>query len=253
MAKAVVESLESVPEPLRAEYEAKDGKFVLKVDGDLPIVQELKNKVVEFRDNNVKYLKEKDEALTKLKNFDGMDPVEYVALKSKVAEFEKVGVNNPNAVLEIARKQVEAATAPLTAKLAAIEAKERDANAKLAKKELEATLTKAAMASGVDEAAVPDFLVRGLQVFSYQDGQVVAKNGDQPVFSKRNPAAMLDVLEWAEDLSQTAPHLFKGSRGAGTPGGAGAPAPKKWINGLNPLEFGRNLEAIAKGEAGVAR
>lgn len=248
--KAVVESLDAVPEVNRGEYEQRDGKFVLKLEGDHPEVAGHRNKVAEFRDNNIRLMKDLDAATGKLKAFDGVDPNEYVTLKTRVADFEKLG-KDPNSILDVTRKQVEAATQPLLEKLTAIEAKEKAANAALARKELEATLTKAAMAVGVSESAVQDFIVRGAQVFTYEDGKVVAKNGDSPVFSKRHPAAMLDVIEWAEDLSQSAPHLFKPSKGANTPGGLNTPSPKKFVNGNDPLEFGRNIDGIIKGEVGV--
>lgn len=248
--KAVVESLEAVPEPVRAEYEQRDGKYVLKLEGDHPEVVGNRSKVAEFRDNNIRLMKELEAATGKLKAFEGVDPAEYTALKTRVADFEKLG-KDPNSILEVTRKQVEAATGPLLEKLTRIEAKERAANEQLAKKELEAALTKAAMAVGVNESAVPDFLFRGSQVFTYEEGKVVAKSGDAPVFSRRHPAQMLDVMEWAEDLSQSAPHLFKQSKGAGTPGGTSTPSPKKFVNGNDPLEFGRNIDGIIKGEVGV--
>jgi hypothetical protein len=58
MPKAVVATLEEVPQALRSEYEPRDGKFVLKVEGDLPgyvaegVVAQQRTKLDEMRENN---------------------------------------------------------------------------------------------------------------------------------------------------------------------------------------------------------
>ena len=62
--KAIIDSLEEVPETLRTEYESKDGRYVLKLDGDMPgfVSSEehagVKTRLIEFRDNNIKMLRE---------------------------------------------------------------------------------------------------------------------------------------------------------------------------------------------------
>ena len=66
--KAVLSSIDEVPEALRSEYTEKDGKFHLQLDGTLPgFVPEadhnaIKAKVSEFRDNNIAVKKQLDDA-----------------------------------------------------------------------------------------------------------------------------------------------------------------------------------------------
>ena len=71
--KQVLDQINEVPGPLRDFYEqAADGKHHLCVDGDSP-------KLAEFRSRNIALMKENDDLRAK---FEGVDPVEYRALKS---------------------------------------------------------------------------------------------------------------------------------------------------------------------------
>jgi hypothetical protein len=267
--KAVYASLDEVPEALRAEYEDKGGSFVLKVDGDHPAfvgaltearsaADDAKQKLTSFRENNVKLLKEIgassfEEGVEKLKTLKSVDPAEYARLKARTADLEGQGIRTSEDVqrifLEKTKTQVEAAVAPLQKKLNEIGERERAANEKLARTTLENALRDAATKAGVDDRALPDFLSRGLNVFTLKDGQVVALRGDTPVFSRRKPGEVLSPEEWANDLSGDAPHLFRPSKGGGASGGDRSP--KKRYIGSDPLEFGSNLDAIAKGEVVV--
>jgi hypothetical protein len=263
--RAVVEDIEAVPESLRDEYIERDGKWVLGVDGDLPgyvrsqMLADTNAKLAEFRDNNTKLLKrvdeleplrsQLDELHQKLKTFEGIDPQEYMELKKRPPNEDN------EAQLQ---KAVQAAVAPLqkrveelTERERAAEERERRAAEMLARKTLEGELTQIGLELGVDERAIPDYVRRGLEIFRMDDGQIVAMNGDTPVYSPMNPTAPLTVEEWAQGLMDDAPHLFKGSGGGGAePDRDTRPAPRKQIEN-DPLEFGRNLEGIARGDVRV--
>lgn len=270
--KAVYQSQDEIPEALRGEYEEKGGSFVLKVDGELPTYTELKAsaaaavtartaaeaKVATFRDNNVKILKELgadsfEDAAEKLKALRTVDPAEYARLKARTAELEGQGIRSSEDVqrlfLEKTRTQVEAAVKPLQDKLDDITRREKQAQAALARTTLENALRDAATKAGVEERAVPDFLNRGLNVFAIKDGQVVALKNGEPVFSRRKAGETLSAEEWAQDLATDAPHLFRPNKGGGATGGGGAPR-KRYVSN-DPLDFGANLDAIAKGEVSV--
>jgi hypothetical protein len=263
--KAVYQSQDEIPEALRGEYEEKGGSFVLKVDGELPTIAELKaaavaaeQKVAGFRENNITLLKElgaqsMEEAKEKLRTLKTVDPAEYQRLKARTAELEGQGIRSPEDVnkifLERTRAQVAEAVKPLQDKLDAISKREAQAQAQLARTTLENALRDAASKAGVDERALPDFLNRGLNVFVLKDGQVVALKNGEPVFSRRRAGETLSAEEWAQDLATDAPHLFRPSKGGGAAGGGGAPR-KRYVSN-DPLDFGANLDAIAKGEVAV--
>ena len=261
--KTTVLSLTEVPEAIRGEYEpGKDGKFVLKIEGDVPgfvpaaELAALNTKLAEFRDNNRSLHNKVQEQDSKLKSFEGLDPAEFVQLKTKIVELEKKGVTKSEDVDIRVQKAVEAAVGPVQQTVAELRAaaegekKQRvEAEAALVRKNLETSLAQVGIKAGVDEKALDDFLYRGTKVWHIVDGQPVAKAGDVPLMSKRT-GHPLQLEEWAQDLIVEAPHLFKQSKGGGATGsGAGAqPGPKKMIPAS---EFGQNIDAIAKGEVAV--
>lgn len=258
--KFQVDSLEEIPDAFRDEYVQKDGHFVLALDGELPELAELKGKVKSFRDNNIKAQKERDEALIRLRTFDGIDPNEVTAMRTKVTELERLtGSNDPKAVQTLILQQVQAAIAPYEQKERERSEREAKMSAQLARKSVETALRDAATKAGVDEVALPDFLHRGLDVFTFEEERVIAKDASgAPVFSKMNPGNELTPEEWAFGLSEKAPHLFRTSSGGGAPGGTDGGEQRRdgsgvrWVNGDNALEVGKNLEDIATGRARVA-
>lgn len=258
--KIVVDTLEDVPEHLRGEYQEHEGRFVLRTEGELPEVVGLRTKVNEFRANNTKYLKERDDALAKLKPYEGVDLSEITQLKQRVSEFEKnTGAVDPKNVSTLIAQQVEQHVGPLKAELARERELRETRERSLARKNVESALRDAAVKAGVEDVALPDFLSRGLGVFDFVEDRVVAKNADgSPVFSRQTAGAELSPEEWAFGLAETAPHLFRASNGGGAPGGSGGNGGasdrggQRWVDGSNVLEMGRNLEDIAAGRVKVA-
>jgi hypothetical protein len=254
--KAVLNSLEEVAEALRSEYEARDGRFFLKLDGEYPPLVEANTKLAEFRDNNRTLNATVTQLRTDLKKFDGIDPVEVPKMKARVAELEQSGVKNQGDVAELIKSAVKAAVSPLEQKLQEREASEATAREALAKTGLENKLREAGVKAGIDERAMPDYINRGLKVFKLIDGEPAARKGENPIFSKTRPAEELSMEEWAKDLHTEAPFLFRPSSGGGAGHGRGPgvdrTSPVRQISS-DPLEFGRNLEGIAKGEVQVVQ
>jgi len=266
--RSQVASLDDVPEELRGEYEERDGKFVLSVSGELPgfvpssALAEANARLAEFRDNNVNLkgtaaerAKELEGLKQKLAKFDGVDPEEYAQLKAKVTELQKTGVAAAEDVTMVVQRAVSAAVTPLQKRLDEVSAREKEAEARerksaeaLARKTMESELTSIGLSLGVTEAAIPDYVARGLNIFQYEDGEIVARNGETPIYSPSNPTQPLTPDEWASGLIETAPHLFKGSGGGGAAASDHTPPPPKKTIQNDPLEFGRNIEAIARGE-----
>jgi len=258
--KATYGTQAEIPEAQRGEYEEKDGQFVLKVEGDHPVITEYAGKVKSFRENNIKLAKEAEAAKTAADalaaKFKDIDPGRYAEMSAKLADLEKTGVHSTDdvtkRVLEEAKRQVEAALAPVQLALAEEKKARAEASASLQRKTLETRLRDAGVKAGVDEEhAMEDYIARGMRVFNLKDGEIVAMQGDAPIFSKNKPSEPLSPEEWAVGLQKEAPHLYKPSKGGGATG-SGTPAPKRYISS-DPVEFGKNLEAIAKGEVIVQR
>jgi len=252
--KATVSSVEDLPEALRSEYEERDGKFYLKLEGDphgyvkaseLAEANSKLTKLTEFRDNNIGLKKQIDQLTAK---YDGIDPEEHKALKAKIDELEKRGVKGGDDVATMVQKGVEIAVTPLKVKLQELEEENKQAKETLAKRDIESMLTKEALKAGVTESAMSDYLRRGLEVFRMDDGKPLAMNGETPLFCKENPAKPLTIEEWVAGLSDEAPHLFKPSKGGGAEPGPGGPKDPSTYDRNNDQDFLGNLEDIAKGK-----
>lgn len=254
--KAVLDTLDGVAEAIKAEYEPREGKFVLKVEGSVPglvratELQEANQRLTEFRDNNRSLNSLKTELEGKLRAFEGIDPVEHAKLKVQIKELEAKGVKGGPDVEQLVSNAVKAAVGPLETKLRTIETSEAEARAANARLRLEQNLKDAASKAGVNPSAITDAVTRGMGIFSVHDGTIVARKGDVPIFSKAKPAEVLTMDEYFVELQADAPHLYLPSKGAGAQGNGGLPGGgvhKKTISS-DPMEFGRNLEGIAKGE-----
>lgn len=257
MLKITVPSLADVAEAFKGEYEADgSGAFRLKLEGDHPAVVELKKEVANFRDTNIGLKKKNEEQAVELKKFEGFDPAKAGELAK---ELEALKANPPKGSDDKKLQQhLEAAVAPLTAKIAALETAAKAGEAAKAKAEedlrnetLKNAIKDAGINIGVDEKALPDFVRRGLEVFKVEDGQVVAKKGESPLFSEVNPAKPLSVAEWAGNLQTEAPHLFKPSRGGGANPRPGGDGPSKVVNMEDTGAIGASLADIASGKARV--
>src|SRR3954468_12698738 len=81
--KAIVDSLEVVPEAVRGEYEAKDGKFVLKIEGA--------EDVSGLKANRDQILGEKQRATAELEKYKalGLPPEKIKELSEAAAKAEE--------------------------------------------------------------------------------------------------------------------------------------------------------------------
>jgi len=244
--QATIEDVSKLPEALRGEYEQVNGKWVLKIEGEHPTIAGLNSKISEFRETNIAVMKKRDELDASLRKFDGVDPAEYKSLRERVTKFEKDGgVKDPSDI----DARIKAATEPLQQEIAGFRQREAEAKQQLASKEREGRLRDIASKAGVADTAVPDFVFRGSQVFDL-DG--TPKKGGQTLYGKGGAA--LSMEEWAQQLATEAPHLFKSNKGGGAAGsGERGSGGGKSISGVDPLEFGYNLEDIAKGKVTVSR
>lgn len=186
-----------VPAGLEAYYEEVDGTFRLKVEGAVPSTEyeKTKNSVKEFRDNNIALKKQ----VAELARFEQM-------FQSGDFSSEKLNKKiEDQALLKAAEMKTayEAQIAELTTKLTGT-------STSLEKIVRDNAVTKAAISHGVSETALEDVYARARSAFTVVDGQLAPVNGI--LDAKLKP---LTVDAWMASLSETAPHLFNASRGAG--------------------------------------
>jgi hypothetical protein len=252
----VVNSLDNVPEPLREAYvQAADGKYHLDLDG-LPPNAVDKGKLDEFRNNNVALLKQLEDFKAK---YGDVDMEEYNRIKEeqrKLKDKELIDAGKIDELLaqrtEAMRRDFEAQRTKLLDNSTAYQTQAEKANQRLSEVLVETEVMKNVGSVGVLRSGANfDVLQRAKSVWSVQDGQLRAMEGDTPIYGKdgKNP---LTVTEWCQGLAETAPYLFESSQGSGSKGGKpnnGGPS-MKYISRSDP-NYGKSLEKIASGELEV--
>jgi hypothetical protein len=256
MALAVVDSLDKVAEPLRSEYEQKDGKYVLKVEGQLPgfvAATELtaaNARVVEFRDKNIALLQEVEPLRVIKTQFEGIDPVAAKEAITQVAELGKKGVKKVDD-LQVA---IEAALKPIKEQLEASKAQTAE-HAKRADESLfrNAVSEKFTKAGGKVKAL--DFVVgKAASVFEVKDGQVVAKANQ---FSAAKPGDALGLEEWLTTQARENDFAFEPSTGSGANpakggnGGSGLKPGQTVLRDPTPKQLGEAASDIKAGKVKI--
>lgn len=204
---AVLESLDSVAEPLRELYTEVDGKFVLDADVEgHPAVGGLKSALEKER-------KERKDLLARIRGAG--DPAELDRLKAELEELKGKAAGESKPDVEALRKKWDAESAT---RLQAIERERDQSRAELRQLKLDDRLRLAALDAGVRKSALEDVLEVTRRHFDLDDkGRVVVLDDDGDPSSKT-------VEKFFEGLKETKSWFFEGAPGAGsgTRGGGGS-------------------------------
>jgi len=231
-----VDDISAVPEALRGEYAARDGKFFLNVDGVVP-----KERLDEFRNNNIAFKKENDDLK---KMYEGVDVERYRTMterEQKIAEKKLIDAGEVDKLVDL---RVAAMKTEHDKVLATLSASDAAKGKQLESLLIDNALLDVASKSGVRPTAMDDVLLRGRQTFRLHEGKATAFKGDEQQFGKdSNPLTMAD---WLGGLKESAPHLFAASSGGNTPKqGAGG------VGGSNTMTRAQ-YDALAPGERAAA-
>jgi len=241
---------EDIPEQYRADYSEKDGKWVVEVEGMVE-----KEKLEEFRTNNITLDRRAKELETQLANYTGLDPAEYKRMKGELDAIQNKKMLEAGEVDKLAEKLAQERLAPVKEELSATQAKLKKSEevqastfAKLSRFVVDDALRTVALDLKVRKEAIPDLILRGRDLWQYKDDKIVAMDGDRPRLNK-DGTGPLDMVDWGRAVIGIAPHLLEPSQGAGGAGGTGGAGstPVTTIPATDPVAFGNNLEAIAKG------
>jgi len=258
--KSVIDALDAVAEPLREHYEAHNGKFRLKLE-DTPVgfvkAEDLlaaNAKIVDFRDNNIKLLKEVDELRPLRTKFEGLDPEEARTAVKKMKDLGTKGVKDADDLDARLKSMVDEAVKPLrqqiTESQAATQAERQRADEFLLRTMVGDTFVK----NGGKPNAVSFVVGLAKEHFEVKDSTVAAKTGK---FSTEKPGETLSVEEWlASTVAKEHDYVFQPSNGGGAPPAKGSPSssgPAKLRPGQTvlknptPQELGANSAAIKAG------
>jgi hypothetical protein len=224
--KYKVTNLEEVEENHRELYAEKEeaGKkvFILQVEGAVD-----RERLNEFRDNNIALRKEKEDLQTQWEGID-LSPEQ---VKELVAMQDKIRASKAKGNEEI-ESEVNARTERLKKEYEVKLQKMQEQNAALNSGLTDLTINQAAISAatkrGLRPSAIPDLTSRARVIFKLVDGKPKALEADGKTPKYGKDATELTIDEWAEELTAEAPHLFEKSSGSGAPGsgsgGAGGSA-----------------------------
>lgn len=266
--KTIVDSLDDVPEAARGAYTLDEESKKYKLDVD-DVVS--KSRFEEFRTNNKKLAKEKEDLA---KRYEGVDPDEYKTLKSRevVDPEELQSLKDELAALkETGEKGKQQTKAELEEQISNLQKKQKKEQADLlakhkeivdglngkisaqsqalAKALIDSQITTVALDNSVRPEAMTDVAARANKVFSIEDGHVVAHQEDGSKWISDATDKYLTVGEWLKMLVKEAPHLFKDSSGTGSGGnqsvkGNGQAQTGKEPNPWKKDTFSRTNQAI---------
>ena len=276
MAKFVIDSLDGLVDPLKSEYEARDGKFYLKIDGDIPALVEangkitaaaakiagLDTKVVEFRDNNINLLKELEVLRPLQEKFKDIDPDAARAALAKVEALGKKGIKSEEDVDTKVKTLLDAQLLPfqtamkglqdqLATSAAAAAADRQRADALLLQAEISEKFIKAG-----GKAKATSFIVgEASKSFEVKDGHVVAKVG---MFNPEKPGESLSTDDWLKLILKEHDYTIEPSKGGGAPPNRGvgdAPLGLKpgqtLLKNPTPQQLGQFSADIAAGKVKI--
>ncbi|MDD2679510.1 MAG: hypothetical protein PHO03_01730 [Candidatus Omnitrophica bacterium] len=232
MLKLVVEKIEDVEEKYRDLYKrADDGKFHLDAEAD----PESKKKVDEFRENNVKLMKEKEDLQKKIDSY-GADPEKVKEWQKKVQAIEDKQMIEAGKIDELVEQKVQRMRQEyenqIKALQDAVDIKNQEVsktNNRLSEVLIDSEITKA-VAGKVRAGAMADILSRGRRVWHLdENGQPVPKENDKILYGKDGKQQMT-FEEWAIVQMEVAPFLFEPSAGGGSNDGRGGAAGKGAID-----------------------
>jgi hypothetical protein len=263
--KAIVKSLDEVPEQFRELYAQEGDTFVLAVDDT-----DYRSRLNEFRNNNI-------ELANKLKGYEGSD-AELQQLREQMARFENVDPDKAKEALDklqqIEEKQLidagkmDEVLAQRTERMrqdyeGRIDALSKDRDTYKGQAEtfqgrltdhiidnsLQMAVTEVAAAR---KGAMRDILSRGREVWKLDEqGNPVPHGGDGKVLYGKDGQSPLTMTEWAQGLVQETPYLFEGSAGGGGGGGDHKPGSERTVNSMDQDSINSNIEGIAAGTVTV--
>lgn len=262
--KSVIDTLDAVAEPLREHYEAKDGKFYLKLDeapagfvkaSDLAAANA---KIVDFRNNNISLMKEVEELRPLKTRFEGIDPEEARTAVKRIKDLGTKGVKDADDLDARLKTMVEAAVQPLRQQVAESQAATKAERERANEFLLRTTIGDTFVKNGGKPNAINFVVGLAKDHFEVRDNEVAARTGK---FSSEKPGDPLSVDEWL--ISQVAKehdYVFQPSSGGGAPNSktvSNAPTQVKTRPGQTvlknptPQELGQNAAAIKAGTVKV--
>ena len=206
-------------------------------------------KLKEFRDNNIKLLKEVDDLKGRLTAFDGVDPEKFKSILEQQEQLERDELIKKGDVDTLIARERESLEKSLGARLDAVQAENAELKGVIVKTKVTDELRKAATGAKVKAEAVDDLVDLAGREWVLDNGTAIRKAGGEPVLSKERPGEYQSMNEYFAELATVKPFYYESSAGGGgqqQQGGGGGSA--KVLRNPTPSQLGQHAEAISKGE-----
>jgi len=241
---------------MQLQYEKVGDVYNLITEGKNPLAL----KIDEFRQTNVKLMKDIKEAQEALSKWEGVDPEKAKKALEELQKLQDKRLIEEGKVEELLSSRTQRMQADhqnqianFQKKIAETETNNLNLKNQLAgvtiDKEIQLAITQNLEAQ---PGAMSDILSRGRRIFQIaDDGKVLAKDDKGNTLFGKDGVTPMTIQEWAASLPTEAPHLFKPAKGAGAPGSSGVHPGvqgKQVLVTNDPILMGQNLEKIAKGE-----
>lgn len=250
------DEFEKLHDSIKEHYKQEGDNYILDTDDS-----GYKNKLKEFRDNNIKLLKEQKDLIDQIKLFDGIDPDKVKEAEKKLLELQDQQLLDEGKMEELLEVRTERMKKDFDNKYVALE----EANTKLEERastsesQLHIKMVDAKIAAAINDVgtvrkgAMPDILARAGKIWKLNgELDLVAMKEDQVIIGT-DGKSNLTPKEYATQLLQDAPFFFEGSSGGNSGGNdnSNSGGNDKTIAAGDKLAFGKNLEDIASGKLKV--
>ena len=216
--KFMLENLDGLDDGIKTLYSKhQDGKFYLDVDGAVA-----KNKVDEFRDNNIS-LKQQLEDMTD--KFGKIDLDKYRTLMEKEALDDGKKRISMDKVDEVVAERTAAMKTEHATQIDALNGANKGLSGQLNGLLIDGAVRNSAVTAKVRSAALSDVVLRAQQTFRVIEGKAVAHDPDGKIMYGKDGSNPLSTDEWINGLKTDAPHLFETSSGGGAGSGSGSGRP----------------------------
>jgi len=259
--KAILDSLDDVPEEQHGLYTETDGKFILDLDGleDHPEAAALKSALERAIGRDKESKKKVKELEGEFEKYKDIDPEKAREALEQLQAMGDKKLIEEGKLDELVEQKVERMRAEFATQLEAkdkalgestdsLEARDTE----LADIKIFGVLKDAALNKGLKKSALPDIVSRaraGDIKWELREGVPTPVKENEIVFGKSGDVMTPD--EWVETQIVEAEHLFEPNRGGGADGGDG----KSGKDGMKIVDLsqdnaiGQNLEAFAEGKA----
>lgn len=207
--KAIIDSLDGLEDHIASLYtKREDGKYALEVEGLVD-----KSKLDEFRNTNVKLLKD-------LEKFKDVDPAKYAELVNEHRKIQEKQWIEAGDIDKVVEQRVTQMRTDFESRETGYKTNLQSMTAQLEKLLIDNNVREAAIKQGVRPTAVDDVLLRARTMFKVKDGNAVPFNDKGEVVYGKDGVNPMAITDWVESLKGTADHLFVPSSGGGAAGGA---------------------------------